>query len=133
MGGTRDPRAEHAPDSYDALGRLEADVEAMVPGDLLAVARQRVAVSLSQAPWTAPDDVVATFTDKFVLDVTSVELAPLASRLGAEVGPFVQALWVLDLGLRTDLALGRLFGAPCPPRPSVAPSDFSTDFDTFLL
>jgi hypothetical protein len=45
---TRDPRAVHAPAAYRALCRLEADIRAAVPADLLAVARRRVAMSLGQ-------------------------------------------------------------------------------------
>jgi alkylhydroperoxidase family enzyme len=128
-----DPRAVHAPAAYKALARLEADIRAMVPGDLLELARRRVAMSLGQEPWTSPDgDPVAAFTDQFVIDVTAVDLTPLAARLGEQVGPFVQALWVLDLGMRSDIALEKLFGAPIPPRPAVEVGEYAESFDEFL-
>jgi len=49
------------------------------------------------------------------------------------VGPFVQALWVLDLGLRADITLGRLFGAPCPPREPVPATGYAASFDEYLV
>ena len=134
MDTTLDPRAVHAPDAYEALRRLEADIAAEVPADLLEAGRQRVAISLGQEPWTsAGSDPVLTFTDQFVIDVTSVDVAPLAARLGEKVGPFVQALWVLDLGMRADITLGRVFGAPCPPREPVPATSYAASFDEYLV
>src|SRR5438445_11893648 len=127
-----DPRAVHAPAAYGALCRLEADVRAGVPADLVGTARRRVAMALGLEPWVPFDGAVETFTEQFVIDVTSVDVAPLAADLGATVGPFVQALWVIDLGTRTDLALGKLFGAPCPPRAPADATDLSVSFDEFL-
>lgn len=128
-----DPRALHAPAAYSALCRLEADVRAGLPADLVDRARQRVVMALGLAPWTPFDgDPVATFTEQFVIDVAAVDVAPLAAELGETVGPFVQALWVIDLGARTDLALARLFGAPCPPRADAGTTDFAESFDEFL-
>lgn len=128
-----DPRQTHAPAAYAALRQLEADIELGVPADVLANARRRVAMALGREAWASPgDDPVAVFTDQFVIDVTSVDLGPLAAHLGETVGPFVQALWVLDLGLRTDIALTKLFGAPVPSRAPVAPNDFAASFDEFL-
>jgi alkylhydroperoxidase family enzyme len=129
---TTDPRAVHAPAAYGFLAELEAATRAGDAAEALAVARRRVAMALGPAAWEAPgDDAVGTFTDQFVIDVTGVDIGPLADQLGPAVGPFVQGLWVLDLGARTDLALGELFGAPCPPRPVVGPGDGQT-FDAFL-
>jgi hypothetical protein len=128
-----DPRASHAPAAYRALCQLEADVRASVPAELLDKARRRVAMALGLLPWTPFDgDVVATFTERFVIDVASVDVAPLVAELGVAVGPFVQALWVIDLGTRSDLTIGRLFGAPCPPRADVEATDFGESFDEFL-
>jgi len=52
-------------------------------------------------------------TEQFVIDVGSVQLdqiGAVAAHLGGDVLGFVQALYVLDLGQRTALALDRLFG-----------------------
>jgi AhpD family alkylhydroperoxidase len=46
--------------------------------------------------------------------------------------PFVKSLWVLDLGLRTDLVLSRLFDVEIPPRTPRAPSLEPLTFDPFL-
>jgi alkylhydroperoxidase family enzyme len=105
----------------------------MIGADLHDVAWGRVAASLGQVAWTGPgDDPVAVFADQFVIDVASADLGPVAAHLGAQVGPFVQALWLLDMGTRTDIALEKLFGTPCPPRAATAVMDFSSSFDEFL-
>ena len=70
--------------------------------------------------------------EQFVVDVTGVDIAPLGSRLGAGLVPFVKSLWVLDLGLRCDLVLGRLFDTAIPPRAPHAGSAEPLSFDPFL-
>ena len=133
MPTTLDPRAVHAPEAYEALRRLEADIAAEVPADLLDAARQRVAMGLGQETWvSAGSDPVLLFTDQFVIDVTAVDLAPLAEKLGAAVGPFVQALWVLDMGMRADITLERLFSTPCPRREPAEPTSYAASFDEYL-
>lgn len=126
-----DPRTVHAPEAYDALVRLEGAVAAAVPDALLIAARRRVAMQLSQAAWEPTDDPVEAFVDQFVIDVSSADVAPVAERLGPDVGPFVFGLWATDLGLRTDIALSRLFGVPCPPREPVGGRDLPEAFDEF--
>jgi alkylhydroperoxidase family enzyme len=52
-------------------------------------------------------------TEQFVIDVTGVLAGPLAASagaLGAEIGPFVQALYLLDVGQRVDVVIGALLG-----------------------
>lgn len=129
-----DPRGEHAPEAYDALRQLEADVRAAVPAEILEPARHRVAMALGQEPYAlpSPPDPVLSLTEQFVIDVTGVDLGPAAATLGARIGPFVQGLWVLDMGLRTDIALGRLFGIEIPVRAPVAAGTWDVDFDEFL-
>ena len=127
-----DPRAVHAPAAYEAHRQLEADIRGMLPAELLDTARRRVAMSLDLDEWKPPDGPVEAFTDQFVIDVSSVDVGPLAAQLGEHTGPFVQALWVLDLGTRTDVAVERLFGAPVPPRPPAEPGDFAATFDEYL-
>jgi alkylhydroperoxidase family enzyme len=128
-----DPRAVHAPEAYEALRRLEADVRATVPAELLDAAQARVAISLGQAPWSSPgDDPVLTFADQFVIDVTAVDVSAILGRLGEGVGPFVQGLWLLDLGMRTDIAVAKLFGELPPPRALPEPTDLAASFDEFL-
>src|SRR5438270_2755476 len=100
-----DPRGEYAPEAYEALCRLEASAFALVPDELLERARRQ-----------SPDDVVGRFSEQFVVDVTQVDVAPVAAELGDLVGPFVSALWVLDMGGRTDTAIERLFGGEVPAR-----------------
>jgi alkylhydroperoxidase family enzyme len=91
-------------------------------------------MTLGAQRWEAPasPDPVVDVTEQFVVDVTGVDIAPLAPRLGADLVPFVKSLWLLDLGLRTDLVLGRLFDAAIPPRDRHAPSADPLTFDPFL-
>ena len=53
-----DPRAVHAPAAYGALCRLEADVRAGVPADLVGTARRRVAMALGLEQWVPFDGAV---------------------------------------------------------------------------
>ena len=129
-----DPRAAHAPEAYDLLCTLEADVEASLPADLVALARQRVAMTLGAVAWQplAAPDAAADFAEQFVIDVTGVEIPPLVDRLGEDLVPFVKAMWVIDLGIRTDLVLGRLFDTAIPSRLPHAGSAEPLTFDPFL-
>ena len=127
-----DSRAAHAPAAFGALCQLETDLLAIVPPELAELARRRVAMALGLESWVSPSGPVEQFCEQFVIDVTAVDVAPLVQDLGEAVGPFVQLLWVLDLGTRTELALAKLFGAPCPPRPHVTAGDVGTSFDEFL-
>lgn len=129
-----DPRADHAPEAYDLLCALEADVAVAVPADVIALARRRVEMTLGVRTWAAPlgDDPVVDFTEQFVVDVAGVDLAPLVPRLRDALVPFVKSLWVLDLGLRTDLVLARLFDTAIPPRGAHAPSAAPLEFDPLL-
>ena len=54
-------------------------------------------------------------TEQFAIDVGGVAAGPLgpsAGVLGADIGPFVQALYVLDVGQRAAKALAALFDVP---------------------
>jgi hypothetical protein len=129
-----DPRAIHAPEAYDYLCALEADLAVSLSSDLLDLARQRVWMTLGAQPWHPPaeDDPVVDFVEQFVIDVTAVDLAALGGRFGDALVPFVKSLWVLDLGLRTDLVLGRLFDTEIPARAGHQPSPEPLTFDGFL-
>ena len=130
----QDPREVYAPGAYDLLCELEADLAVAVDPDVLALTRRRVAMTLGAMPWSAPTepDPVVDVAEQFVVDVTRVEVAALGPRLGAGLVPFVKALWVLDLGLRTDLVLGRLFATEIPSRGGRAPSSDPLSLDPFL-
>jgi alkylhydroperoxidase family enzyme len=129
-----DPRAAVAPQAYDLLCALEADVDTALPADLASLARTRIAMTLGIQPWRPlPEpDAAADFAEQFAIDVTGVELGPIVPRLGDSLVPFVKALWVIDLGLRTDLVLARLFATEIPSRSSHTPSPEPLGFDPFL-
>ena len=128
------PRAIHAPAAYELLCALDADVDLALPADVAALARQRVAMTLGSSEWEpmVDSDPAAEFAEQFVIDVTGVQLGPLVPRLGDALVPFVKALWVIDLGQRTDLVLGRLFDTAIPSRLPHAGSAEPLSFDPFL-
>jgi len=133
-----DPRATLAPDVLDALRVACAAARTAADDDLLELARLRSAALLGAAaeagarPWgiVAPEKLAAldrwptaevfderdraalALTEQFVLDVTGVAAGPLgpaATSMGASVVPFVQGLYLLDVGQRVAVVLGQLF------------------------
>lgn len=133
-----DPRASLAPGVLDALRVACAAARAATDDDLLELARLRSAALLGTGaeagarPWgiVAPERLAAldrwptaevfderdraalALTEQFVLDVTGVAAGPLgpaATSMGASVVPFVQGLYLLDVGQRIAVVLGRLF------------------------
>jgi AhpD family alkylhydroperoxidase len=129
-----DPRALHAPQVYELLCALDADVEIALPPDVAGLARQRVAMTLGVQPWASPGepDPVVDFAEQFVVDVNGVAIPSLVDRLGQSLVPFVKAMWVIDLGMRTDLVLGRLFETVIPRRKGSGSSGEPLTFDPFL-
>lgn len=148
-----DPRAVESPEVLDALQRACAAVRASVDGDLLELARLRLAALLGAsaeagAPaWGAPapakvealadwptaavfddrDRAALALVEQFTIDVTGVPtgpLAPAAEVLGAQVGAFVQSLYLLDVGQRVAMVLERLFGT------TVTSADWAWPVDT---
>jgi len=136
-----DPRSVEAPEVATALALAAESVRHSVDPGLLELARRRVAMllgnvaELSARPWgelvpqqgaeldawptsTAFDErerAALALAEQFTIDVTGVLAGPLGSSatvLGAEIGPFVQGLYLLDVGQRVDLALTSLLGVP---------------------
>jgi alkylhydroperoxidase family enzyme len=97
-----------------------AVIEAIVARDtdptLVELARERVAGLLllgpSAATATTPRErAVGDFVDQFVIDVSGIDDAlrgPLFEQLGDDALGFVQALYVVDLGIRRREVLRRL-------------------------
>lgn len=129
-----DPRAIHAPAAYELLCRLDADVDVALTPELADLARRRVAMTLGSVAWepVSEPDAAADFAEQFVIDVTGVDVPSLVPRLGEALVPFVKAMWVVDLGLRTDLVLSRLFDVDFPARVPHAGSAEPLSFDSFL-
>lgn len=134
-----DPRAVEAPEVLAALGVACESVRQACNDTLLELARRRVAMLLNNdaelqakawgeiserqnaelSSWPTSDafderqKAALALAEQFVIDVTGVRAGPLAASfgaLGAEVGPFVQALYLLDVGQRVDLVLSTLSG-----------------------
>lgn len=134
-----DPREVDAPEVLAALAVACESVRAACDNTLLELARRRVAVllnnesELTAKPWGSISELqvaelsswptsdafderqkaALALTEQFVVDVTGVLGGPLAASagaLGAEIGPFVQALYLLDVGQRAGVVLGRLLG-----------------------
>jgi alkylhydroperoxidase family enzyme len=73
-------------------------------------------------------------SEQFVLDVSSCrddQRAPAMAALGAEAFPFVQVLYVSDLGTRMRLAWSQLFGAD-PGRDTAATVDLWSALESFM-
>jgi AhpD family alkylhydroperoxidase len=138
-----DPRAIHAPEVLSALQASCTSVRAASDPALLELARLRLAdllatsAELSAPSWGEPapaaretvttwptsdafddtDRAALALTEQFAIDVTGVTAGPLgaaADALGAGVLPFVQGLYLLDVGQRAGAALGALFGTEVP-------------------
>jgi alkylhydroperoxidase family enzyme len=138
-----DPRAVHAPEVLAALQASCASVRAASDPALLELARLRLVDLLgddaeAEAPaWGDPsptavaelvswptsaafDDrarAALALTEQFAIDVTGVPAGPLGAAAGlldAGVLPFVQGLYLLDVGQRAAIALGALFASPVP-------------------
>ena len=134
-----DPREADAPEVLAALAVACESVRATCDNTLLELARRRVAVlqnnelELTAKPWGPISELqvvelsswptsdafderqkaALALTEQFVIDVTGVLAGPLAASagaLGAEVGPFVQALYLLDVGQRAGVILSALLG-----------------------
>jgi len=134
-----DPREADAPEVLVALAIACESARAACDNTLLELARRRVAVllnneaELTAKPWGSISDLqiaelsswptsgafderqkaALALTEQFVVDVTGVLAGPLAAAagaLGAEVGPFVQGLYLLDVGQRAGVVLSTLLG-----------------------
>jgi len=98
------------------LAVIEGIVERDTDPTLVAMARERVAALLQLgpspgAPATSRDKAVAYFIDQFVIDVSGIDdtlRGPLFEHLGDDAMGFVQALYVIDLGIRRREVLDRL-------------------------
>jgi alkylhydroperoxidase family enzyme len=127
---------EFAPEASTVVGRLMANLWGVTDPVLLELVRARIAqllrngsavtgdvipservAALSQWP-TSPlfsegERAVLGFTEQFIMDVAGVsqeQRRSLAAHLDpAELGGFVTALYLLDYGQRTQMALDRLF------------------------
>lgn len=109
--------------TIDPADRELAVIEGIVERDtdpaLVALARERVAALLQlgpspTAPTTVRDKAVADFVDQFVIDVSGIDdtlRGPLFEQLGPDAMGFVQALYVIDLGIRRREVLDRLGSA----------------------
>ncbi len=136
---TSDPRSVEAPEVLASLAVACESIRGACDGTLLELARRRVAMLLNNeaevqakawgaisetqiaelGSWPTSDafderqKAALAMTEQFVIDVTGVLAGPLAASagaLGAEIGPLVQALYVLDVGQRVEVVLGALLG-----------------------
>jgi alkylhydroperoxidase family enzyme len=136
-----DPRASLAPEVLESLAEACAAARSATDPSLLELARLRLATILDNEsesgarPWgslePAKREALASWptselfdereraalalTEQFAIDVGGVVAGPLgpsAGVLGADVGPFVQALYVLDVGQRAAKGLAALFDVP---------------------
>ena len=131
-----DPLTEFAPEASTVIARLMTNLWGVTDAGLLELVQARIAqllrhesvrqggripsekmAVLSQWPtsplFSATERAVLGFTEQFIMDVAGVSAAQrnsLAEHLDrAELGGFVMALYLLDYGQRTQMALDRLF------------------------
>jgi len=143
-----DPLSAFAPEAGAVIAKLMTNLWGVTDPDLLELVRARISqllrneparngerippekfAALSQWP-TSPlfsetDRAVLGFTEQFIMDVAGVS-PEQRNSLGkhlvpAELGGFVTALYLLDYGQRTQMALDRLF--PGTPVEALAAGD----------
>ena len=136
---TSDPRSVEAPEVLASLAVACESIRGACDGSLLELARRRVAMLLNNEAevqakaWGAISEIqiaelgswptsdafderqkaALAMTEQFVIDVTGVLAGPLAASagaLGAEIGPLVQALYLLDVGQRVEVVLSAFLG-----------------------
>jgi alkylhydroperoxidase family enzyme len=143
-----DPLLQFAPEASTVIARLMANLWGVTDPELLELVRDRISqllrnesvptgeripsaklAALPQWPtsplFCATERTVLGFTEQFIMDVAGVS-AEQRSSLGehldpAELGGFVTALYLLDYGQRTQMALDRLF--PGSRSAALAPGD----------
>jgi alkylhydroperoxidase family enzyme len=110
-----------APAAIASFDVVFGAVDTSVDGDRLELVRRRVTALLTPSVNAdpLPDSLPAAeltcleFAEQFVLDVSAISASDrqvLASTLGAATFGFVQALYVIDHGLRLRCAVAQLFG-----------------------
>jgi hypothetical protein len=112
------------------LAVAERIVERDTDPRLVDLARERVAALLllgpsPSEPTTPRERAVAYFVDQFVIDVSGIDdslRGPLFEQLADDALGFVQALYVIDLGIRRREVLARL-GVDVPDAGDVAVAD----------
>jgi len=125
-----------APEALGAWSSVVAALPGAIDADRLAALAGTVTPLLHAEPTDVPvatdtdtdtvelDAPVRRFVEQFVVDVSAVDdetRAAALSALGVDAFPFVQSLYVVDLGTRIGAAWRRLFGVVVPsPDPSEA-------------
>jgi alkylhydroperoxidase family enzyme len=131
-----DPLLQFAPEASTVIARLMTNLWGVTDPELLELVRGRISqllrnesvlkggripsekmTALSQWPtsplFSGTERAVLGFTEQFIMDVAGVaeeQRKTLGEHLDpAELGGFVTALYLLDYGQRTQMALDRLF------------------------
>jgi alkylhydroperoxidase family enzyme len=143
-----DPLLQFAPEASTVIAKLMANLWGVTDPELLELVQARISqllrnestlfggripsakvAALAQWPTSSlfsdADRAVLAFAEQFIMDVAGVS-AEQRSSLGkhldpAELGGFVMALYLLDYGQRTQMALDRLF--PGSRSAAFAPGD----------
>lgn len=134
-----------APAPFAAWSDVVGALRPAVGAERLAGLATSVSVLLATRPGDLPvdpefvtssafDGPTQAFVDQFVLDVSAItddQRAGGLAALGADAFPFVQALYVLDLGTRVGAAWRQLFGIEFEPGPAGG-VDLWTALETFM-
>ncbi|MGZ4759913.1 MAG: carboxymuconolactone decarboxylase family protein [Acidimicrobiales bacterium] len=85
--------------------------------------------------FTTAERACLGFAEQFVVDVGAIDdeqREELKAALGPDVFEYVQALYVLDHGVRLVAAVRQVFGVELTPVPSSEPGDMWPGIDAFL-
>jgi hypothetical protein len=121
-----------APEAFAAFDIVFATADALVPDDLLTLARTQVGGALGSSDEPLASGPAAALASQFVADVASVDddLRNAAlTELGAGAFDFVQCCYVFDMTTRLRHGFTALLGAdpfvPADPAPPAADSLFA--------
>jgi alkylhydroperoxidase family enzyme len=144
----RDPSdlAALAPEPFAAWTDVVGALRPTIGADRLAGLATSVSMLLGTLPSDLPvagpaggaprfDEPTQAFVDQFVLDVSAMsddQRGAALAALGADAFPFVQALYVVDLGTRVGAAWRQLLGVGRPPLGTAGDVDLWTALETFM-
>ncbi len=123
-----------APEAFSAFDALDPARRRAIAPELVDRIRSEASDQLgaaviasipasASAPETeARDRAVSSFTQQFVVDVSSIsaeQRAAFLAQVGRDAFALVQVIWVTDFGIRTEAAWRQLFDEVNEPRPDL--------------
>jgi alkylhydroperoxidase family enzyme len=125
-----------APAAFAAWDELVGAVVSTTPPDLMQLARTVVGAALGAAEQPQERSASVAFAEQVVVDVASLDdglRSSALAELGGGAAPFVLALWVEDMTVRADRALGEMLGGGLSPRPVANSGNAWAEQEKFLF